>query len=251
MEHFGKGERIPRHKYGIYSRIWRKEREKVIMKNVVQKKRPSTNQQNSKRNNLPVHDQPQQRPISSPKRISRHNFLKKSTMLTERERDYMRINKLLNKVHKYMRFPLSQSKDTKEIQEQENRKYEVAVQGRNKRTKHPVMNQNKYPIVTDDVYKTVRHNALKWEGDNLRGSKTQGDRLVAIKANRRPTSIHHIRSFTEKPKPTKTRGRLSNVANAGTVLKIGENVRIAEKAVAGSYKRPVVSHLGTRRANYS
>lgn len=172
-------------------------------------------------------------------------------MLTERERDYMRINKLLNKVHKYIRFPRSKSGETKETQEQQNRKYEVPVPGRNKRTKHPVMIQTKNPIVTDDVYKTMKYNALKWEGDNLRGSKTQGDRLVAIKANRRPTSIHHIRSFTKKPEPTKTRGRLSNVANAGTVLKISENVRIGEKAVAGSYKRPVVSHLGTRRANYS
>lgn len=222
-----------------------------MLKNVVQKKRPSTNQQNSKTKNMPPQHQPQQRPVSSPKQMSRHNFLKKSTMMTERELDYMRISKLLSKVHKYIRYPTSENKETKETPGQENGKYEVAVQGRNKRTKHQAINTNKKPVASDEVYKTMKCNAQKWEGDSSRGSKTQGDRLIAIKANRRPTSIHRIRSFTENPKPTKTRGRLSSVSKAVTVLKIGENGRIAEKAVAESCKRPVVSHRGMRRPNYS
>lgn len=96
LQHFGEGDRIPHHKYGIYSKEWRNEREKLI-KNVERRKREGNN--NNKKLCDCVALAYSINDIANAKKNAKY-FCKRSSPLSEKERDFRKIVKLLNKVHK-------------------------------------------------------------------------------------------------------------------------------------------------------
>lgn len=225
VQHYGEGDKIPQHRYGIYSIEWPKERERLINEMQTKKTDHRSRASSSKAEEMRRYSPPQHRREAQSARPSKFHEFEKRKVLKDKNDDFKNISKIINRALP----PLKNTKQNSKFEEVEivtggNRKSgdlpgsDVLITKRLSKTKPSTSNESRNQQRAKDSTSSTKN---RFEAFSATGGRN-------VAGDIRNQTNEFIQFYESKPKRYITSSQLLEDVQRSNRLKILKNKIKAE-----------------------